>query len=161
MTHVVYALAEGMDVRYAGYTARPNQRRLEHGRRRPGLHWLVLGVYPTREDGLEHEIWWISRLHLAGHPLENVDPGGKASKPGTEKSYLTRAKLSASLRGHGLSSEARAKIGLANRNRHATAETRAKMSASHMGHPTSQATRDRIGASVAASWPRRKASANG
>jgi len=61
-------------------------------------------------------------------------------------SDATRAKISAALMGHAVSSVTRHKIGRSIRGRKATLGTRSKMSAALMGHATSAPTRLAIGA---------------
>jgi hypothetical protein len=161
---LVYALAEGMDVRYVGYSARPERRRKAHAQRRPGWQWLVLGAYGSVREALERERWWIKRLHDAGHPLTNISDGGTPGYFLGVHSSLTRERFSKAHRGHAIPTQQRAKISASmkgKRNalgyRHApevyaaravaqkghrgymlgrrhTADTKAKMSAAHKGN---------------------------
>ena len=94
--HFCYALVEDLAVRYVGYTARQlDRRRIEHRRKHPDWHFLLLGAYPSRAIGLEQENWWIKRLHNAGYTLTNIAEGGTGGITGLKTSYLTRAKMSA------------------------------------------------------------------
>ena len=122
--HFCYALVEDLAVRYVGYTARQlDRRRIEHRRKHPDWHFLLLGAYPSRAIGLEQENWWIKRLHNAGYTLTNIAEGGTGGITGLKTSYLTRAKLS--------------KAALGNRHwlgRKHTLETRAKLSEARKGN---------------------------
>jgi len=119
---LVYALAEGMDVRYVGYTARPDQRRRKHLRLHPTWRWLVLGAYPSAAVGLEQERWWIKRLYDKGHPLTNKSDGGT---PGFTKGHseISRRKMSIAKKG----------LPAWNKGRPLSPETRAKLSAALKG----------------------------
>lgn len=135
MNHFVYALVEDQAVRYVGYTSRLEQRRAVHRTRHP--HWTmkIMESLPNRKMGLERERYWISNLFETGEPLVNIAVGGNAGIPGLEKSYLTKARISASLKGHSMSPETRAKISVAKKGRPHSAETRAKISATTKGRP--------------------------
>lgn len=155
--HYVYGLMDGKDVRYVGYSVRLEQRRKVHTFRHPGWMLITLGAYPTREIGLECEMWWIKRLHEAGHPLTNISEGGNGPYPGIEKSYLTRMRLSTALKGKRRPPEVGMKVSLANKGRpwsekeRASHERflcspageiwRAKLSAAHKGRPWTAAQR--------------------
>ena len=181
-TSLVYALAEGMNVRYVGYTARPARRQKAHHQAHPTWHWLVLGAYPSAAIGLEQERWWIARLRAKGHPLTNKSDGGDWCPLGVSMSALTKARLSAALtgkkrtpemigklseahKGQSPSLETRAKLSLAlkgNKNclgQRPNAETRAKMSASRrgqkhtLGHRHSPETRAKMSAAHRARPP--------
>lgn len=67
-------------------------------------------------------------------------------KPGVPPTYYpeVRAKISDTLKGHGVSPTARAKMSASQTGKTHTAETRAKMSTSHKGHGVSLETRDKI-----------------
>jgi len=156
---LVYALVDGLDVRYVGYTARPERRRKAHARRHPDWHWLVLGSYASASDGLERERWWIKRLHDMGHPLTNISDGGTPGYFLGRHSMLTRERFSKAHLGQPAwnkgvpnSPEARRKISMALKGKKHSAETKAKMSIAHkgkqhaLGHRHSEATRLKMSA---------------
>ena len=135
-------------MRYVGYTARLEQRRIAHRSRHPDWRLLVLGAYSSREIGLDNERFWIRRLWEAGHPLANVAEGGCGSIAGREISYLTRAKISAAMKGKRLSPETLAKRSAAMKGKRHSPETRARISAANMGKHPSRETRAKLSAAA-------------
>ena len=134
--HFVYALTEGLQVRYVGYSASLAQRRQAHKISHPDWKLLTLGAYPSREIGLLEERAWIARLYAAGHPLINKSDGGEMGYPiGRAASNLTRARMSAAKLGRTMSHETKAKISAANTGKPRSAEYRAKISAAKIGKP--------------------------
>lgn len=107
--HLVYALAEGMNVRYVGYTAAPNKRRRTHAYSHPTWRWLLVGAFGTRAEAFLNERWWIAKLRPT-HPLVNVKDGGEGGPLGVKRPRSTGAKISAAKMGHTTSQETRAKI---------------------------------------------------
>lgn len=134
--HFVYALTEGLQIRYVGYSASLAQRRQAHKISHPDWKLLTLGAYPSREIGLLEERAWIARLYGAGHPLINKSDGGEMGYPiGRAASNLTRARMSASHLGHAMSYKTKAKISAANTGKPKSAEHRAKISSAKIGKP--------------------------
>ena len=129
----VYALVDGTEVRYVGYSAFLTQRQKRHASKHPDWRLIVLGIYPTRESGLEHEKWRIRRFHGVGHNLTNITEGGQPGTFGSFHSYLTKSKISAAHRGKLLSDETKAKISAFHKGKRHSAETRVKMSIAHKG----------------------------
>ena len=117
MTHIVYALVEGEDVQYVGFSSRLQKRRRAHACEHPDWQLLSLGSYPTRDVGLEQEKWWIKRLICAGHPLTNVSDGGQGSILGRTVSKLSRSRMSAARVGLKHSEEVKTKISIGGRGK--------------------------------------------
>lgn len=137
--YYVYALVDGMQICYVGYTANPGWRRKAWLKFRPAWRMITLGVYPTQGSGFEHERWWIKRLRDKGHPLTNKNKGGIGFSPlpGVHLSLETRAKISAGLKGRHHSPEARAKMSASKKGKLFSPEHKAKLSAYHKGRPLS------------------------
>ena len=138
-----YALVEKQTVHYVGYSARLEQRRRKHAQKHPEWRMLVLGAYPTRESGLEHERWWIKRLFNSGHLLENIAEGGQPGGPlGGIRSYLTRSRMS----------EARKGKPSPNKGKSHSLKTRAKMSEAQKGRQISPAHRAKLSEATNRLW---------
>lgn len=136
MSHFVYALVESGAVRYVGYTSRLEERGAEHRRQHPCWGMKVLEACSTYELVLRQERYWIKKLFEAGEPLINIAIGGSGSAPGLKRSYLTKARISATLKGRTISPEWRAKISMARMGQRASPETRAKLRAGAKHRPT-------------------------
>lgn len=135
-------------------------------------NWLnqlkVLGLKPEMRiletiensndlDWQERERAWISECLMAGHPLTNLDSGGRG---GMKKSNETKARMSAALRGRkpsresiekmkrtksmNMTPELRKRLSEMNLGRKHTEEWKTKMSSRLMGHKTSEETKRKI-----------------
>lgn len=160
VTGVIYMLKNLVNQKcYVGQTVDLKRRLSQHRRsNRPGIDsaiqkygWKnftceVLEECP-REMLNEREIFWIAKLDCIVPNGYNCTIGGNCfigeNNPnyGKPRSAETRAKISATLKGHGVSEETRKKIGMANSGRKRTEEEKLKISNSLKGHAVSEETR--------------------
>lgn len=143
----IYALLhpDTLEVRYIGQTTDPSNRLRGHlsGKAKSYCgNWvrqlLREGKSPIMEivdfsfrDAVDAtEAFWIRTLRGRGYRLTNVID--RASANPMDYPHI-RAKISASLKGHGCSAETRAKIRTKNLGRVMSAEARANIVASHIG----------------------------
>lgn len=148
----VYALLdEGLNVRYVGQSFNPSQRvwlhwtnarSRGHADRNSRIFqwmrslsavpaWVILQDVPAEEIDAAEQRWIDFFREIHGSDLLNVRPGEWATEE-------WRAKVSAALRGHGLTPEGRERIRQRRLGRPVSAETREKISRANKGRVYSE-----------------------
>jgi hypothetical protein len=142
MEHYTYIhrKADTGEVFYVGKGKRPDRMKLRTGR---NLRWTrtvnkhgfvpeVVATWENEKDAFEHEKLLIRLFRFAGVDLCNFTDGGEGA-PGSKQSEETRAKRSASSRGHRKSPEAIARMCVAQAGKVISEDARKRISATLMG----------------------------
>ena len=122
--------ADTLELRYIGQTINLRARSYDHRRAHPSLRLIILERDPSDIDEIETR--WIRETREQGADLLNIALGGNSHSPDT------CAKIRATLMGHAVSDETRAKMHTngkgKNTGRPLSAKHRASISAAMLGN---------------------------
>jgi len=167
----IYILLDPRDrsIRYVGKAVNPHSRyRHRFAKHEAGVHkgkWLaclkalgldpimqIVEVVPATGDWVEAERWWIAHLQAQGHRLTNLSNGGEGEL-GRVLSAESCQKIAASLKGHKVSEETKAKL------RAATKQQFANMTSEQLAEhirksqvPTTKEKRERCALAAKKRW---------